>query len=123
MILLVLFSLVLFVGPFYKILYCFSYKVLVKFSENVLYRLLDCLLSSLVVFIKVVIDRNSCLGCGTCVSLCGAVFRLAESLETAQLREKFQTGGSFSGKISKNIDCVKLAANKCPVKAIEIIDE
>ncbi len=72
---------------------------------------------------KVSIDQDACLGCGTCTCLCVSFFELAESLEVARIREEFQAGDPSLGEAFQDVDCIEIAVNKCPVNAIEIIDE
>lgn len=57
------------------------------------------------------IDKNLCIACGTCVSLCSEVFELD------------QEGKSHVRKtadLKKNTACIKDAIDACPVKAISI---
>lgn len=52
--------------------------------------------------------NDSCIGCGACESICDAVFSVdgvAQVNETA---------------VADNMDCVKEAADSCPVSAIEV---
>ena len=59
---------------------------------------------------KVKVDKNKCLGCGLCVSLCPAVFELKNG--KSQAKEKTN--------LEKNKECIKEAADNCPVSAIKI---
>jgi len=52
--------------------------------------------------------NDSCIGCGACESICDAVFSVSG---TASVK---------SEGISGNEDCVKEAADACPVSAIEV---
>ncbi len=61
--------------------------------------------------IKVNINRNKCLGCGMCISLCPEVFEFKSgksSLKVKASLEKYQS-------------CIKESAQNCPVQAIKII--
>lgn len=52
--------------------------------------------------------NDSCIACGACESICDAVFSIEDKAvvnETA---------------VADNIDCVKEAADACPVGAIEV---
>ena len=49
--------------------------------------------------------NDSCIGCGACESICDAVFGTAQVDEAA---------------VADNMDCVKEAAEACPVSAIEV---
>lgn len=54
------------------------------------------------------IDKNKCLGCGTCVALCPKVFKLGEDGKAQVIDPK--------GDTDENI---KNAINSCPVGAIK----
>jgi len=54
------------------------------------------------------VDKNLCIACGACVSLCPDVFRINENDGKAE---------AFS---QKNEDCAKGAASSCPVQAISV---
>ena len=56
---------------------------------------------------KVTIN-DSCIGCAACQSICDAVFSVAD-------RASVKEAG-----IAGNEDCVKEAADACPVGAIEV---
>ena len=56
---------------------------------------------------KVTIN-DSCIGCGACESICDAVFSVDG---VAQVDES---------AVADNMDCVKEAADACPVSAIEV---
>ncbi len=55
------------------------------------------------------VDKETCIGCGTCVALCSEVFEL-DSDGKAQVKEGADT----------NLECVKEAAEACPVNAIKV---
>ena len=52
--------------------------------------------------------EDSCIGCGACESICEAVFHVED-------RAEVKTAG-----INGNEDCVKEAADSCPVSAIVV---
>ena len=52
------------------------------------------------------VDKEKCIGCGLCESLCPQVFVLKD--------------GKAIVKAQKNIPCVKEAKDVCPVNAITI---
>ena len=60
---------------------------------------------------EIVIDTFLCNGCGSCVELCPAVFRLNESTEEAELV-------TVDPEIT---DDVKQAAAYCPAQCIEVV--
>ena len=52
--------------------------------------------------------EDSCIACGACESICDAVFSVDG---VAQVK---------SDAVASNMDCVKEAAEACPVGAIEV---
>lgn len=61
---------------------------------------------------KIKIDSEKCIGCGSCQAICPGVFNIDDSSK-ARLKD-----GKSEGESSE--DCVKEAAEVCPVDAIEI---
>ena len=59
---------------------------------------------------KVKVDKTKCLGCGLCVSICPLVFELKNN--KSQIKEK--------ANLEKSKECIKEAAENCPVQAIKI---
>jgi len=59
---------------------------------------------------KLKINKEKCIGCGLCVSLCPEVFELAEDGKS-RIKEKTD--------LEKNKECIKEAKESCPVGAIE----
>ncbi|MFH1801785.1 MAG: ferredoxin [archaeon] len=51
------------------------------------------------------INKDTCIGCGLCVSICDEVFEIDESYKAYV-------------KSQEKIPCVKEAINSCPVEAI-----
>lgn len=60
---------------------------------------------------KIKIDKEKCIGCGTCVSLCEEVFELSD-YGRAQTKK--------DANFKKNKECIKEAEMACPVQAIII---
>ncbi|MFH1193680.1 MAG: ferredoxin [bacterium] len=58
---------------------------------------------------KITINKDTCIGCGTCPALCPEVFELDENFKA-----RVKDGADLN---SPNI---KMAAESCPVEAIEI---
>lgn len=56
---------------------------------------------------KVKIDKNKCIGCGLCASICPEEFVL-------------KNGKANAKKATTDSPCAKKAADSCPVKAISI---
>lgn len=55
------------------------------------------------------IDKNKCIGCGACASVCESVFEMSDDGK-AHVKK---------GKEKSKILCVKEAAESCPVDAIK----
>lgn len=58
---------------------------------------------------KLVVNKNLCIGCGSCVSLCGDVFEFDKD-NKSQVKPQ--------ADLKKNANCVKQAIDSCPVQAI-----
>lgn len=58
--------------------------------------------------VKVVVDQNTCIGCGACASICPQNFEMKDGKAHVKKAEV------------KKITCEKEAADSCPVSAISI---
>lgn len=73
---------------------------------------------------KVVVDRQSCIACGVAPSLCPEVFVLGQDTGRNMITPKYST--ETSEELSVGVvpgelyECVKQAADACPVGAIKI---
>lgn len=56
------------------------------------------------------VNKEKCIGCGLCVSLCPEVFELEENGKS-KLKN--------NADLKKNRDCIKGAKESCPIGAIE----
>ncbi len=56
---------------------------------------------------SVKINKDLCIGCGTCEALCPAVFKLTEEGKASVINEE-------------QAPCAKNAAESCPTQAIEV---
>lgn len=59
---------------------------------------------------KVVIDRDECIGCETCVELCPKVFALENDGEKAEVIKEDAV----------DLKCVEESIDSCPVECISI---
>ncbi|RLG46398.1 MAG: ferredoxin [Thermoproteota archaeon] len=69
---------------------------------------------------KVTIDRDACIACGVCASLCPDVFELDEEGKSS-LVAQFRGSSPTEGEIPDDLaDCARQAAENCPVQAISV---
>ena len=64
---------------------------------------------------RIKIDQERCIGCGSCVSICPDVFELDENNKVQLKRNK----GKKELEVNKG-SCASEAAEICPVRAITI---
>jgi ferredoxin len=69
---------------------------------------------------KVTIDREECVSCGTCYETCGELFEENPDDSWSQIKEKYRTGGDLAaGEVPKELEaCAKEAEDACPVEVI-----
>ena len=58
---------------------------------------------------KVVIDKDACIACGVCMNICPEVFEAGDDGKS-----------QIKADADMNADCIKDAADSCPVGAITI---
>jgi len=68
---------------------------------------------------KIVHQRKKCIGCGTCAAVCPKFFEIDEKDNLATLKNSKKSGDNFELKVDK-IDCLKEAADTCPIEIIKI---
>jgi ferredoxin len=70
---------------------------------------------------KISIDREACIMCGSCENLCDKVFKLPEN-DKSTIVAKYRTGNQpDEGEVPPDLEeCAKPAADNCPVTAITI---
>lgn len=54
------------------------------------------------------VNKEKCIGCGTCASICGEVFEIGDDGKA----------GVKKGQVTSKAPCVKEAIDSCPVDAI-----
>lgn len=57
------------------------------------------------------VDKDLCIGCGACVSLCSAVFRLGDGGKSEIIPDV---------DYKENKICIQKAVENCPVQAISV---
>lgn len=58
---------------------------------------------------KIILDKNKCIGCGTCAAVCPGNYELGKDGKARALKEEVESLG-----------CNRIAEETCPVKAITI---
>lgn len=67
---------------------------------------------------KVMINREGCIGCGVCEALCPEVFKLIDDGKSA-IVEKYRKGELGEGEVEDSLSaCVDSAKISCPVEVI-----
>jgi len=72
---------------------------------------------------KIIHERKKCISCGACVSVCPDLFEMSEKDNLAMLKNsKEKIDGIFELEIGNAVDfnCIKEAANICPIEIIKI---
>lgn len=59
---------------------------------------------------KVIVNKETCIGCGLCESTCPDVFEMVDNIAVPKIQEV----------PAKDQECAKKMVNECPVNAIEI---
>jgi len=69
---------------------------------------------------RVLIDRENCIGCGTCEATCPEVFKLLPELDgKSSIVETYRKGDLGKGEVGDELmACVENAETSCPVQVI-----
>jgi len=68
---------------------------------------------------KIIHQRKKCISCGACAAVCPKFFEMNEKDGLATLKNSKKIGKDFELRVDK-VDCLKDAAEMCPVKIIKI---
>lgn len=68
---------------------------------------------------KIKLERLKCIGCGSCVAVCAAHFEMDEE-NLSHLKDSARDAEGNEEKEDAEIDCVKDAAEICPVQIIKV---
>jgi ferredoxin len=73
---------------------------------------------------KVAIDREGCISCGNCESVCPEVFKLlVESDGKSSIVKKYRKEDLEKGEVGDDLKtCVENARDSCPVQVISTTD-
>jgi len=67
---------------------------------------------------KVIHERDKCIGCGACVAVCSEFFEMANDGKPV-LKGAEKAGETYSLNVEEG-KCLKDAAEACPVKCIHL---
>ncbi len=72
--------------------------------------------------VKVSIDRNDCISCGNCWTICPEFFEQNPDDDFSQVVEMYRVGGNIAeGEAPQKLEgLVKEAADSCPVQIIHV---
>lgn len=74
--------------------------------------------------LRIIIDRDRCIACGTCTIICPEVFELGVDIGKSKVKDEYTAEISEKesvGYVSKELsECVKSAEQSCPVSAIRV---
>lgn len=72
--------------------------------------------------LKVVVDKEACISCGSCWVLCPEVFEMGEDSKSS-VKEKYRISGNESlGEVGEELlECVEIAVELCPTGAIKVV--
>lgn len=68
--------------------------------------------------IKIILEIQKCIGCGSCEAVCSRFWKLQADGKVQLLGSK-QNGENFELEV-ENIECNNEAAQSCPVQCIKI---
>ncbi len=68
---------------------------------------------------KLILEIDKCIGCGTCNALCKKFFELEEDGKSHIINAK-KIGNNEELEISEAVGCVKESIESCPTKCIHL---
>ena len=69
---------------------------------------------------KIIFERQKCIGCGACQSLCSKFWKMAEDGKAELLGSKQKPGTENFERELEEIECNQEAIDNCPVQCIQI---
>ncbi len=69
---------------------------------------------------KIIQERDKCIGCGTCVAVCPKYWELAEDGKTKLINSKINSQSGNHERTVEKVECNQDAADGCPVQCIII---
>jgi len=73
---------------------------------------------------KVIIEREACVSCGTCNETCPGLFEQDPDDSFSRIIEKYRVNGNIAeGTIPEDFEtCAREASDLCPVQIISILE-
>lgn len=68
---------------------------------------------------KIIQEREKCIGCGSCAALCPKYWEMAEDGKSRLINSEKNAEGNFELEVTA-IECNQEAADACPVQIIHI---
>lgn len=69
---------------------------------------------------KIILERDKCIGCGSCQAVCPKHFELQQDGKSHLLGIEFNPETKIEEIEVENLGCVQEAAEACPVQIIHI---
>ncbi len=69
---------------------------------------------------KIILERQKCIGCGSCVALCSKYWEMGDDGKAHLKDSKVDKAGNEELEMEK-IGCAQEAADACPVQCLHII--
>jgi ferredoxin len=71
--------------------------------------------------VKIVLDRNGCIGCGACTGVCPKYYEMANDGKSVLKGSQEKAKGIYELEVKEeDIDCNKDAEEACPVSVIHV---
>ncbi len=70
---------------------------------------------------KIVFEKEKCIGCQACVSVCPAFWEMSDDGKV-NLKEGVEEDGSFT-RVPEEVGCNQNASESCPVRCIHIEED
>lgn len=68
---------------------------------------------------KIILEHQKCIGCGTCVAICPKYWQMGDDGKANLLGGKTDSKGNYELEVKK-LECNQEAADACPVQCIRI---
>lgn len=69
---------------------------------------------------KIIIEREKCIGCGSCAALCPKFFKMADDGKSSLEGGKRDSSTNINELETEGIECAQTAADSCPVQCIHV---